>query len=127
MIGMFDRQGRGTINFDEFGCLWKYVTDRQNCFRSFDRDNSGKYNLGQKITLSQYGIVLGSIDHGEFSTALQSFGYRLSPTTIHVLMNKFDSQKRGSILFDDFIRCCVTLNVSHVPLGCKAHFGDHLQ
>lgn len=40
---MFDKQGNGTINLDEFGALWKYVTDWQNCFRSFDRDNSGKY------------------------------------------------------------------------------------
>ncbi len=38
---MFDRQNRGTINFEDFGALWKYVTDWQTCFRSFDRDNSG--------------------------------------------------------------------------------------
>lgn len=39
--GMFDRDGNGTITFDEFGGLWKYITDWQHTFRSYDRDNSG--------------------------------------------------------------------------------------
>lgn len=31
---MFDRDGNGTINFTEFGNLWKYINDWQNTFRS---------------------------------------------------------------------------------------------
>ena len=42
MIGMFDRDNSGSVNFQEFCQLWRYVTDWLNCFRSFDRDNSGK-------------------------------------------------------------------------------------
>ena len=56
MIGMFDRDSSGTINFQEFSSLWKYVTDWQNTFRGYDRDNSG------------------SIDRNELKTALTSFG-----------------------------------------------------
>ena len=41
MIGMFDRDRSGTINFQEFGALWKYVNDWQTTFRSYDKDNSG--------------------------------------------------------------------------------------
>ena len=41
MIGMFDKDRTGTINFQEFGSLWKYVTDWQTTFRSYDKDNSG--------------------------------------------------------------------------------------
>jgi Ca2+-binding EF-hand superfamily protein len=52
--GMFDRQQRGTISFEDFGAIWKYVTDWQTCFRSFDRDNSG------------------NIDGNELKTALSS-------------------------------------------------------
>lgn len=34
MIGMFDKQNTGQgISFQDFGALWKYVTDWQNCFR----------------------------------------------------------------------------------------------
>jgi Ca2+-binding EF-hand superfamily protein len=56
MIGMFDRDQSSTIGFDEFAALWKYVTDWQNCFRSFDKDNSG------------------TIDKYEFKQALVAFG-----------------------------------------------------
>ena len=53
---MFDRDQSGTINFQEFGALWKYIQDWQTTFRSYDRDNSG------------------SIDQHELKTALTSFG-----------------------------------------------------
>jgi len=92
MIGMFDKDNSGTINFDEFGALWKYVTDWQQCFKSFDQDNSG------------------SIDRNELQNALNTFGYRLAPPTIDMMLKKFDRQGRGTIAFDDFIQCCVTLH-----------------
>ncbi|XP_050543987.1 programmed cell death protein 6-like [Daktulosphaira vitifoliae] len=92
MMSMFDKSGKGTINFDDFGALWKYVTDWQNCFRSFDRDNSG------------------NIDKNELRLALQNFGYNLSETTVSTMMQKFDRMGRGTVLFDDFIQCCIMLN-----------------
>ncbi|XP_060800667.1 programmed cell death protein 6 isoform X1 [Amyelois transitella] len=91
MIGMFDKQNRGVISFQDFGALWKYVIDWQNCFRSFDRDNSG------------------NIDKTELKNALTSFGYRLSDEVVNIMVQKFDRFGRGTILFDDFIQCCVTL------------------
>lgn len=92
-IGMFDRENRGSVSFQDFGALWKYVTDWQNCFRSFDTDNSG------------------NIDRNELRTALSSFGYRLSDNLVGMLLRKYDRYGRGTILFDDFIQCCVTLYV----------------
>jgi len=92
MIGMFDRDQSGTIGFQEFAALWKYVTDWQQCFRGYDRDNSG------------------SIDRNELKTALQSFGYRLSDQTNEMIVRKYDRQRRGTIVFDDFIQACVMLH-----------------
>lgn len=92
--GMFDKNQKGTVSFEEFGALWKYVTDWQNCFRSFDRDNSG------------------NIDRNELKTALTNFGYRLSDQIIDTLIRKYDRAGRGTIYFDDFIQCCVVLYVS---------------
>lgn len=94
VTGMFDKQNRGAISFEDFGALWKYVTDWQNCFRSFDRDNSG------------------NIDKHELKSALTAFGYRLSEEIIQIMVQKFDRFGQGTILFDDFIQCCVTLYVS---------------
>lgn len=91
MIGMFDRSNRGVVNFQDFGALWKYVTDWQNCFRSFDTDNSG------------------NIDKNELKAALTAFGYRLSDGLYDTLIRKFDRYGNGTILFDDFIQCCVIL------------------
>ena len=93
MIGMFDRDHTGTINFQEFGALWKYVTDWQTTFRSYDRDNSG------------------SIDKNELKTALTSFGYRLSDRFYDILIRKFDRTGSGTVAFDDFIQCCVVIQV----------------
>lgn len=56
IAGMFDRDNSGTVNFQEFSALWKYVTDWQNCFRGYDRDNSG------------------AIDRNELKTAITNFG-----------------------------------------------------
>lgn len=74
--------------------------------QSFDQDNSG------------------SIDRTELQNALQTFGYRLTPSTIDLMLKKFDRQGRGTIAFDDFIQCCVTLHVrqsQNVILHC-----DHI-
>ncbi|KAK2193546.1 hypothetical protein NP493_10g05038 [Ridgeia piscesae] len=91
MIGMFDKDASGTIDFNEFASLWKYVTDWQACFRGFDRDNSG------------------TIDGYELKNALTSFGYRLSDAFYNLLVRKFDRQGRQTVAFDDFIQCCVVL------------------
>lgn len=99
MIGMFDKENRGAVSFQDFGALWKYVTDWQNCFRSFDRDNSG------------------NIDKDELKTALVAFGYRLSDNLVGLLLRKFDRHGRGTILFDDFIQCCIILYVSFTKIS----------
>ena len=92
MIGMFDRSNTGTIDFNDFGALWKYVEDWQVCFRYFDTDESG------------------TLDKNELKTALTSFGYRLSDGFYEILIKKFGRSGEGVIFFDDFIRACVVLN-----------------
>lgn len=50
---MFDRDNKGGVNFNEFAGVWKYITDWQNIFRTYDRDNSGfidKNELKQALT-----------------------------------------------------------------------------
>ena len=68
---MQDTVRSGTIGFNEFSGLWKYIKDWQNVFRHFDRDRSG------------------SIDGQELSNALQQFGYNLSPPLLRLLESKY--------------------------------------
>ncbi|XP_022161510.1 programmed cell death protein 6-like [Myzus persicae] len=92
MLNMFDKSNKGTISFEDFGALWKYIVDWQNCFRSFDKDNSG------------------NIDKNELRAALQTFGYNLNDATVTTMLQKFDRIGKGTVLFDDFIQCCIMLN-----------------
>ncbi len=87
MISMFDKDSSGTINFEEFSQLWRYITDWLNCFKSFDVDNSG------------------FIDKNELNRALTTFGYRFSDHFYELLFKKFGQR----INFDDFIKICVHL------------------
>ncbi|KAJ2909715.1 hypothetical protein GGI21_001605, partial [Coemansia aciculifera] len=100
MIAMFDRDRNGTISFDEFVGLWRYIEEWKQCFRTFDRDNSG------------------TIDRGELHQALSAFGFNVSPQIVDSLVRKYDvqagraklaSQGRGAITFDNFINACVTI------------------
>ncbi|KAJ2363847.1 hypothetical protein IW150_006638, partial [Coemansia sp. RSA 2607] len=74
MIGMFDRDNSGTINFQEFIGLWTYINEWKDCFRTFDRDNSG------------------TIDRGELFQALSAFGFRVSTRVVDSLVRKYDIQ-----------------------------------
>lgn len=67
MIGMFDKDHSGTINFQEFGSLWKYVQDWQTTFKSYDRDNSG------------------SIDKNELKTGIYAHTNNIQLTMLHLL------------------------------------------
>lgn len=60
VTGMFDRHHRGTITFEDFGALWKYVTDWQACFRNFDRDNSGNID-GNELRTALTSMYLQAV------------------------------------------------------------------
>ncbi|KAK4468438.1 hypothetical protein MN116_007644 [Schistosoma mekongi] len=87
---MFDKDINGTLNMQEFSQLYQYVQQWQQCFRSYDTNNSG------------------TIDCKEFQTALASFGYRLSPEFTRFLIGRFD-KRYESMGFDNFILICVCL------------------
>ena len=66
-----DTDRSGTIGFNEFAGLWKYIKDWQNVYRHFDRDRSG------------------SIDTNELNEALRQFGYNLSPQLLRLVEAKY--------------------------------------
>jgi len=92
MVGMFDKDGSGTIDIYEFSTLWNYIQEWKRCFDSFDTDRSG------------------SIDMNELHRAFTTFGYRLSPAFCQIVVCRFDRRGQNSIQFDDFIQCCVMLH-----------------
>ncbi|KAF9553333.1 EF-hand [Agrocybe pediades] len=100
LMSIFDTDRSGTIGFNEFSGLWKYIKDWQNVFKHFDRDRSG------------------TIDGNELREALAQFGYNLSPQLLDILQKKYDvkaNQTAGrgvptpGISFDRFVRACVVV------------------
>lgn len=46
--------------------------------------------------------------------AVHFAGYRLSDQFYSTLIEKFDRQRKGQVAFDDFIQCCIVLQVTHL-------------
>ncbi|KAJ6500496.1 hypothetical protein C8R45DRAFT_71296 [Mycena sanguinolenta] len=100
LMGIFDTDRSGTIDFKEFVGLWKYISDWQNVFRHFDRDGSG------------------SIEGRELAEAMKSFGYNLSPAVLTLVERKYALVASAptvgfgpppGITFDRFVRACVVV------------------
>lgn len=100
MINMFDKDGSGTVGFDEFVALWRFLAAWRELFERFDEDRSGRISLQ------------------EFSNALQAFGYRLSQPFVGVIFSTFESRGRKTpgpgmqnygMSFDLFVQACVSL------------------
>ncbi|KAF9892911.1 hypothetical protein FE257_000503 [Aspergillus nanangensis] len=102
MIRMFDRNNSGTISFDEFVSLWRYLAAWRELFDRFDVDRSGRISLR------------------EFEDALVAFGYRLSQPFVTVLFTTYENKARqmngpgksmGSVgmSFDLFVQACISL------------------
>lgn len=90
---MFDKDGCGTINFEEFSLLWEYITDWQNLFRAVDQNNSG------------------AIDRREFKDLLVQIGYSISDETLAKLMKQYSHSGTANVYLDAFIQCCISLHL----------------
>ncbi|AAW40618.2 calcium-binding protein, putative [Cryptococcus deneoformans JEC21] len=99
LMNIFDTDRSGSINFQEFEGLYRYIQDWHGIFRRFDRDNSGL------------------IDRLELSNALQGFGFSLPPELVAKLVKRFTPPStlgqtvaaRPGISFDRFLLACVTV------------------
>jgi len=97
LMNIFDTDRSGTIGFNEFAGLYKYIGDWQVVFHRFDRDRSG------------------SIEGRELAEALRSFGYNLSSSLLTLIEQKYASGPSvqlgppPGITFDRFVRACVAV------------------
>ena len=71
--------------------LWGFLASWRALFERFDEDKSGY------------------ISFDEYTNALVSFGYRLSPTFVTMLYTTYDKGGAGKMSFDLFVQSCIIL------------------
>jgi len=91
MIGIFDRDQSGTINFQEFQQLWQYINQWKGAFDRYDQDRSG------------------AIEGHELHRAFAEMGFNVSANFVSLVVTRFDRQARQSLRLDSFIQSCVML------------------
>lgn len=91
MISMFDADRSGTIDVFEFEKLFNYINQWLQCFKAYDRDNSG------------------AIEEAELAQAFTQMGFRFSQQFIQFLIAANDPQNRREISVDQFIVLCVKI------------------
>lgn len=91
MIGIFDRDQSGTINFQEFQQLWHYINQWKGAFDRYDQDRSG------------------AIEGHELHRAFAEMGFNVSGNFVGLVLKRFDSFGQRSLKLDSFIQCCVML------------------
>jgi Ca2+-binding EF-hand superfamily protein len=71
LVRVFDKDKSGTVGFNEFGALAKFISSMKQAFQAYDRDRSG------------------SIELNEVQMAVSQGGFQLSPQTLQAVYNKF--------------------------------------
>ena len=84
--------GGGQITFDAFRRLHPFVQHMAKSFKLFDRGGSGR------------------VGPAEVARMLADGGYSLDAPTLQTLLVKFDSERRGSLGFEDFVQLKVFLH-----------------
>ncbi|XP_030485014.2 uncharacterized protein LOC115701373 [Cannabis sativa] len=90
MIRMYDFDRNGTMSFDEFVALNKFLLKVQQAFSDLERDR------GYLVT-------------DEVFEALVKIGFSLDSPAFYTVCESFDKKKNGRFRLDDFISLCIFL------------------
>lgn len=98
MVRMFDSQHNGTVDFNQFCALWKFIQTAQSSFTAFDKDKSGRLDLR------------------EVWSGITQTGFVVSEQAIAQVMKVFDQERRG-LSYGQFLELCVFLGLSRSVFG----------
>ncbi|XP_010111716.2 peflin isoform X1 [Morus notabilis] len=90
MIRMYDFDRNGTMSFDEFVALNKFLLKVQQGFSDFERDR-------------------GYLVHDDVYEALVKIGFSLDSPAFYTVCESFDQKKNGIFRLDDLISLCIFL------------------
>ena len=88
MINMFDQDGNGVIDINEFQQIMNFLSTWRQSFDSFDQSRTG------------------GLSAAEAHQAFTAMGFQVSAQLIGQVLAKMDVEKTGTLRFDDFVRIC---------------------
>ncbi|KAJ1501097.1 Programmed cell death protein 6 [Coelomomyces lativittatus] len=91
MVSMFDDDGNGTIEIEEFISLFRYIGAIRGSFDFYDTAKRDKLDL--------QGV----------SQAIARANFQLSPTTLQSLFEKFDKHRLGFLNFSQYMELAMYL------------------
>lgn len=71
LSGIFDQDQSGTISFQEFQQLWKYIQQWKGAFDRYDSDRSG------------------AIESQELHRAFAEMGFNVSPNFVNIVVTRY--------------------------------------
>lgn len=98
MIKMYDRDQNGSMSYEEFVNLHKFLSVVQNSFEKHARNR-------QFLELNSVYL------------ALQDAGYSLDEPAFYTACQSFDQKKSGKFRLDDFISVCIFLQSARNLFG----------
>ncbi|KAJ3681967.1 hypothetical protein LUZ60_014540 [Juncus effusus] len=93
MIRMYDFDKNGTMSFEEFLALNKFLIKVQNVFSTLERGR-------------------GFLPLDDVFQALVNLGYSLDSPAFYTLCESFDKNKMGMVRLDEFISLCIFVQSS---------------
>ncbi|CAD5171534.1 unnamed protein product, partial [Musa acuminata subsp. malaccensis] len=88
MIRMYDFDGNGTMNFEEFVALNKFLLKVQNLFTVLERGR-------------------GYLNPDDVYEGLVRLGFSLDSPSFLTVCESFDKNKKGMVRLDEFISLCI--------------------
>jgi len=91
LIKVFDKDYSGTVDFNEFVSLNRFMNTMQGAFFAADQDRSG------------------FLDYREIFNAMSGAGFQLTYPTIQAVCEKYDVNRSGQISAEAFVNICSQL------------------
>lgn len=92
MVDMFDTDKNGTIDFNEFRHLFKYIQILREAFEAQDHDRNNRLDLQE---------VRQALTHAQYPFK--------DPKTTVKLLQRFDPKERNALVFENFVELAVQL------------------
>uniref|UniRef100_A0A0N4Z6H6 EF-hand domain-containing protein n=1 Tax=Parastrongyloides trichosuri TaxID=131310 RepID=A0A0N4Z6H6_PARTI len=93
LVSIVDREGSKRVNMGQFRILFSYIEGWRRAFNRVDTNRNG------------------CVEVNEFKQILLYMGYRISDPSILMFIQKFARKRYLGLLFDDFIRAVITLQI----------------